>query len=365
MGLLLIGNLGGSAMVRVSQEKGGEDETGPYEVVGNWPQTLPGHEGWTWGSTGGVFAESPNRVFILQRGELPVPQELPAGSPGIYGAPGRPATGGKPRWEHCILIADAHGKIVDAWTQYDEMFSGGRGPHKIKISPYDPEKHVWVIDDNLQQIFKFTQDGKRLVMTLGESGVAGNDDRHFGRPTDIAWLPDGTFFISDGYTNTRVVKFDKNGNFLMSWGRPGTGPGEFNLVHAIEIDAHRRIYVADRSNSRIQIFDENGKYLDEWRNLRMPMHLLITEDQHVWVVDGATHKILKYDLNGRVLYAWGTYGQFAGGLWGGHQMSVDQEGNLYVAEVFNGRVQKFRPKPGAERAKLIGRPLGLVPPLQK
>lgn len=360
MGLVAMGVIGWVILALPIQEKGGEDETGPYEVVDTWPRPLPGHEGWTWGSTGGVFAESANRVFILQRGELPAPQDLPAGSPVIYGAPGRPATGGKSRLEHCILIADAGGKIVDTWTQYDPMFSGGRGPHKIKISPYDPEKHVWIIDDNLQQVFKFTNDGKKLVMTLGERGVPGNDDKHFGRPTDIAWLPDGTFFISDGYTNTRVVKFDKNGKFLTSWGKPGTGPGEFNLVHAVDIDARRRIYIADRSNSRIQIFDENGKYLDEWRKIRMPMDILITAKQDVWVLDGATNKILKYDLNGRLLYSWGTYGQFSGDLWGGHQMSVDQDGNLYVAEVYNGRVQKFRPKRGAESSRLIGQPVRLT-----
>lgn len=341
------------AVVTLAQEKGGEDETGPYEVVENWPQALPGHEGWTWGSTGGVFAETPDKVFVLQRGELPIPEGVTPGPSAIYGAPGRPATGGKMRFEHCILIVNRNGKIVESWTQWDKTFEGGRGPHKVKISPYDPEKHVWIIDDNLHQIFKFTNDGKKLVMTLGERLVRGQDDKHFGRPTDIAWLPDGTFFISDGYINTRVVKFDKNGKYLMAWGKPGKGPGEFNLVHSVAIDKQRRLYVSDRSNSRVQIFDENGKYLDEWRNIRSPYHVEISSDQHLWVSDGVTMKFVKYDLKGKLLHSWGTWGQFPGGLWGMHQFSVDQEGNLYVAEVFNGRVQKFRPKKGADPAKLI------------
>ena len=341
------------------QQKGGEEEAGPYQVVENWPQPL-GHAGWTWGSQGGVFAETPDRIFLLQRGELPIPDKAPAGYTGGYGAFGQPATSGKPRLESCILVVDANGKLLENWTQHDHLFAGGRGPHKIKISPYDPEKHVWVVDDMRHQIFEFTNDGSKLVLALGEPGVQGEDDKHFGRPTDIAWLPDGTFFISDGYTNTRVVKFDKNGKFLMTWGTKGKGPGQFDLPHSIDIDNQRRVYVADRSNSRIQIFDENGKYLSEWNNIRSPYHIMITKDQFLWVADGVTNKFLKYDLNGKLLYSWGTYGSFPGAFWGVHQFSVDQDGNLYAAETFGGRTQKYRPMPGAASALLIGGP-GRIP----
>jgi DNA-binding beta-propeller fold protein YncE len=339
--------------------KGGEEETGPYEVVEGWPQPL-GHAGWTWGSQGGVFAETPNRIYIANRGELPIPEKAPEGYTGGYGAFGQPATSGKPRLENCILVVDANGKLLENWTQWDHLFAGGRGPHHVKINPYDPEKHVWVVDDMVQQVFEFTHDGKQLVLTLGERLVRGEDDKHFGRPTDIAWLPDGTFFISDGYVNTRVVKFDKNGKFLMTWGKKGKGPGEFDLPHSIDIDAQRHVYVADRSNSRIQIFDENGKYLNEWDNIRSPYHIMITADQHLWVADGVTNKFLEYDLNGKLLYSWGTYGSFPGAFWGVHQFSVDSEGNLYAAETFGGRTQKFRPKAGADRAKLIGQPVRIT-----
>lgn len=222
-----------------AQEKGGENETGPYKVVTGWPKPL-GHAGWTWGSQGGVFAETPNRIILLQRGELPIPEKAPEGYTGGYGAFGIPATQGKPRLEHCILIVDADGSLIEDWTQWDHLFAGGRGPHKVRISPYDPEKHVWIVDDEVDQIFEFTHDGKQLVMTLGEHGVRGSDDKHFARPTDIAWLPDGTFFITDGYVNTRVVKFDKNGKYIMTWGTKGAGHGQFNLPHSIAIDAKRR-----------------------------------------------------------------------------------------------------------------------------
>ncbi len=332
--------------------KGYEEETGPYEVADGWPVPL-GHAGFTWGSMGGVFAESPDRIYVLQRGELPIPPKAPAGYTGGYGAFGAPATDGKPRLEHCILVVDGHGKLLESWTQHDHLFQGGRGPHKVKISPYDPEKHVWVVDDQRQQIFEFTHDGKKLVKTLGEAGVAGNDATHFAGPTDIAWLPDGTFFVTDGYVNTRVVKFDKDGKFLMTWGSKGAGPGQFNLPHSIDIDRARRLYIADRDNGRVQIFDEAGKYLDEWDHIRSPYHLIVSPDQHVWVSDGVTNKFLQYSPSGRLLSSWGTYGTFPGAFWGVHQFSVDSAGNLYIAETFGGRAQKFIPRKGVNPSLLI------------
>ena len=216
-----------------------------------------------------------------------------------------------------------------------------------------------MIDDERHQLFKFTNDGKKLVMTLGEAGVGGNDEKHFNRPTDIAWLPDGTFFISDGYVNARVVKFDKNGKFVTSWGSKGDAPGQFNTVHSIAVDKNRRVYVADRSNNRIQVFDENGKFLDLWPDIR-PHYLLMSADQHLWVADGVTNKFLEYDLNGKFLFSWGTWGPFPGGVWGVHGFSVDSDGNLYAAESYGGRTQKFRPKAGVDRSKLIGAPVPLM-----
>lgn len=139
--------------------------------------------------------------------------------------------------------------------------------------------------------------------------------------------------------------------------RSETGPGEFNTVHDIAIDNKRRVYVSDRSHSRIQILDENAKYLDEWPNIRQPYHLFMAADQHLWVSDGMSNETLKYDLTGKLLDSWGSYGPFPGGPWGTHQISVDQDWNLYTAEVFNGRAQKFRPRQGIDRARLVGQPL--------
>ena len=349
----------GLLAVPALSQKGGEEETGPYTVVENWLQPFA-RPGYVQGAQSGVFAETPDRIFLLNRGELKLPDKLPSNFNGAWGSIGE-ATAAKAEIRNCIVVVDGNGRMRESWAHHDRLFAGGRCPHHIRISPYDPARHVWVVDDRRQQIFKFSNDGSRLVMALGEAGVAGSDDKHFDLPTDIAWLPDGTFFVSDGYRNSRVVKFDKDGRYLMAWGEKGRGRGQFNLPHAIETDKNRRVYVADRSNERIQIFDEHGKYLDEWPNIRHANYIMITADQHLWAADGVTDKFLQYDLNGKLLSSWGTHGIFPGAVWGVHQFSVDSEGNLYAAEAWGGRTQKFRPAPGADRSKLIGAPIPLMP----
>lgn len=372
------------------QEKGGQEEFGPYEVVENWPKPLQDSgdgishgSGWTWGSMGGIYAETPDRIWIAQRGELPLPPGAAPWTP--YGLlnPSRgnatgnddglnatcdsaPKRGWQRRYHHVIFVVDRDGNQVQAWPQHDKLFemTCGRGPHKIKMNPYDPDKHVWVFDDQLHVIHKFTYDGE-LVMTLGTKGQRGRDGgRLFDRPTDIAWLPDGTFFISDGYGGTRVAKFDRDGNFLMDWGGPpanpsNPGPNEWNTVHSIAISNDRRVFVVDRGHRRMQVFDENGKFLDMWSTgvRSLPYAHLITEDQFIWVADGGTNRILKYDLDGRYLYGWGAPGGLPGQFNGPHGISTDQDGNLYIAEVFNGRVQKFRPKANADPEKVVGQEL--------
>jgi hypothetical protein len=375
----------------VQLQKGGQDLYGPYRVAANWLQPLPDeadgvrHEGWTWGSQAAVYAESPDRIWIAQRGELPLPkgaapwtpwaQVMP--SPGAATGPRLPVM----RYHHVIFVVDSTGKLIQSWPQHNKLFDqpkaplGPRGPHKIKMNPYDPDKHVWVIDDNLHQIFKFTYDGQ-LVMTLGQMGVEGRGPNMFARPTDIAWLPDGTFFISDGYHGKRVAKFAADGKFIMDWGSEpkdpkNPGPNEWNTVHSISISKDRRLFVVDRQHERMQVFDENGKFLDMWKTREdhwpegtnsLPYYHLVTDDQFIWMGDGGTQRIVKYDLDGNFLYAWGQPGGKPGQLWGPHQISVDQKGNVYVAEVQNGRIQRFEPKPGADPAHLIGQEFRNLPP---
>jgi peptidylamidoglycolate lyase len=386
----------------VPGEKGGEDIAGPYDPVPDWPKpltSLPGHENWTWGAVEGIFAESPNRVFIAQRGELPalkrpantpLPQfgpslsfptgEVPfrnASQGPVASLPGGGAPGDLPenaeqnwkgkvgvdaRWEHCIVVVDASGTITEQWTQWDSFF---KRPHAIYINPYDPEKNVWVVDDYKQGIFKLSNDGKKLLQTIGTPDQAGADETHFNRPTFLTWLPDGTMYVADGYNGTRVVKLDKNGKFLSAWGEKGnppkeTRPGYMNVVHGIAADpVSRHVYVVDRSNHRIQVFEENGKFFDAWP---VDEHssinfLYISADRHLWAADDRNSKIVEYDLEGHLLYSWGTLADWPGGLFNTHGISVDQEGNLYVAEVGNGRAQKLRPRRGANPALLVGKPV--------
>src|SRR5215471_3923843 len=333
--------------------------TAHYDVQ-TWPANFA-TPGYVRASNSGVFVESPDRIYLISRGEVKLPDPLPANFTGTIASlpeQGRP----KPELRNCIIVANSKGDVLERWSQHDHLFAvGGRGPHRIKISPYDPERHVWVVDDSGQQIYEFTHDGTKLVMALGEAGVAGTDERHFGRPTDIAWLPDGTFFVSDGYANSRVVKFDRNGKYLMAWGAKGTGPGQFNLPHGIDIDRDRRVYVADAHNSRIQVFDENGRFLDQWPNIWRPDYIMVSADQHLWIATGATDMMLKYDLNGKLLEAWGKPGAGPGEFHDIHGFSVDSLGNFYAAEAAGGRTQKFTPKPGVDPSKLVGPPPPLSP----
>jgi hypothetical protein len=346
----------------VPGQKGGQDIWGGYEPDADWPKEisdLPGHGAWTWGAGQSIFAESPTAA------------SLPAnGGTGSLAEEGISAwlergleLGVDARWEHCILVFDREGNIIEAWTQWDSML---QRPHFVAISPYDPEKHVWVIDDHKHIVHKFTHDGSELVQSIGTYGEPGADETHFNRPTMMDWLPDGTFFVADGYNGTRVVKFDADGNYLMSWGEPGraggeTRPGYWNNVHGIAVDPEtRRVFVNDRSNNRVQVFDENGNYLDEWSFGPEPTDIhdfMITADGYLWAADRGTNKMLKYDLDGNFLYAWGTWGDFPGGMWGVHGISVDEEGNFYVAEVDNGGFQKFVPRDGANPDFLVGPPV--------
>jgi DNA-binding beta-propeller fold protein YncE len=378
----------------VPGEKGGQDIFGAYQVVADWPKPYheqKGREKWTWGAGQGVFAETPNRVFILQRGELPnierprttrLTQLGPSIEFPIGRLPWRDATSASPpgalfakdgktpgddsdagqagvdfRWSNIINVVDAQGNFTEDWSQWDKMF---RRPHAVYVSPYDPQKNVWIVDDYRHSIFIFSNDGKRLLKTIGEPNVPGNDAKHFYRPTFLAFLPDAVY-VGDGYANTRVVKLDKDGNYVSAWGERGeagkeTRPGYFNNVHGVAVDPQtRRVFVNDRGNRRIQVFDENGRFLDSWSVGAPPadIHLIIMDGaRSLWAFDRASSKMIKYDLNGNLQYTWGTWGDFPGGFWGVHGMHVDADGNFYVAEVDNGGAQKFRPRPGANPAFL-------------
>ena len=390
----------GAGFASIQGAVGGQDIFGPYDVVKGWPKdisTVPGNEKWTYGAGQGVYAESPNRIYALYRGELPVIKRpdiklVPEFGPSVQFPIGRlpyrdatvssmPAAGGTgqdpkdgvrlwkgtvgvdAKWENCIVVYDGNGNIVERWTQWDKIL---KRPHFVAVNPYDPQKHVWVVDDHMHAIYKFTNDGKTLVQTIGTPEVAGADGTHFNRPTFLAWLPDSTMFVADGYNGNRVAKFDKDGKFLTAWGQKGTPPndkrpGYMNNVHGITVDPQtRQVFVNDRANHRVQVFDENGKFLREWSFGEDPSDInlvYIGADRNLWAYDRGTSKMLKYDLQGHFLYSWGVWGDFEGGFWGVHGFSVDQEGNFYVAEVDSGRIQKFRPRAGANPNFVVSKPV--------
>ena len=385
---------------------GEEDISGPYEVQRGWPKdlaSLPGHEKWTYGSARGIFAENPNRVFLLGGAELPAMKRPPtknhpeigpsvqfpvpglpwrnantASPPGAGGsrqdpekgmemwrgdAPPYRELGVDARRHHCIMVVDAQGNFIEDWTQWDDKF---KRPHAVYISPYDADKYVWVVDDHMHAIYKFTHDGKQLVQTIGTPNVPGADGTHFNRPTFMAGCPTAPSSLPTATTARALRSSTRTANSCSTSARTAirtkeTRPGYMNNVHGVAVDVEtRRVFVNDRDNHRIQIFDENGKYLSEWSIDARPSSLhfvVIGDDRKILTFDRNTHKMLKYDLDGRLIYSWGTLGDFPGTLWGVHGMATDQEGNLYVAEVDSGRFQKFKPRPGANPAILVGKPI--------
>jgi hypothetical protein len=319
-------------------------DTGPYNYVNNWLKPVEAGR-WIYPLT--VEAQSPDRIFI-GIGGTSKPQDPNVKYDGDAWRPEFPDA----KKDHKVFVVDHTGKVIESWAQWDDRI---QWPHRIRINPYDPEKHVWVIDRNSQQVLEFTNDGKSIVMTLGERNVAGNDSKHFGRPTDIAWLPDGTFFIADGYDNSRVVKFDKNGKFLMAWGTKGTGPGQFNLVHGVTIGPDREVWVADRDNKRVQVFDENGKFLRQFPVMGRPTTIIVDAQKNSWVLEGTPGGLLgKHDPSGKYVYSWGTHEKIPGGLESPHDMTTDSQGSIYFSQSPVQRIDKFTPKPGADKSLLVG-----------
>jgi hypothetical protein len=337
--------------------KGGDERTGPYEPVADFWKPAPDHtEEWTWGEVSGLAVDNPNRIIVAVWGDRNAQNQ------------GREGT------SNYLLVVDRNGNIVENWAQWDSIVNR---PHQVYIGPYDPERHVWIVERGQRgvpmSVLKFTNDGSQLVMRLfdpnhptsrAEARANPNPGPYsYGDPAVLAFFPDGTWLLGDGYWNTRVVKYAANGDYIMEWGEPGTGPGQFDLVHGLAIDRDHRVYVADRNNNRIQIFTEDGEYIEEWPDVTDPVGVFIDENDHVWVTSGRLNRILEYSLQGELLYYWGAYGGTMGGFDGGlsrpHQIDVDQEGNVYVASWDGGWLDKFVPKPGADPSRLIGRALVL------
>jgi DNA-binding beta-propeller fold protein YncE len=255
-----------------------------------------------------------------------------------------------------LVVFDTKGKYLRSWGK--GMFGNAHG---LRV---DKQGDVWVTDNGNHQVMKFDKTGK-LLLTLGIKGKAATDNQTFNRPTDIAFSPDGKFFyVSDGYGNSRVVKFTMDGKYVLDWGKKGTKPGEFNTVHSIAIDSKGTVYVSDRENNRIQIFDADGKYLRAWDGLGATQNIFITPKDEVWVI---THRNnienLTYDtLAGRIMRIDINSGKVLGAMESpGHWIDIATNGEIYIGSL-TGNV--FRWYPGwLERG--LGAEEGLRPANQK
>jgi DNA-binding beta-propeller fold protein YncE len=259
--------------------------------------------GWTLGQCSAVAVNSRGEIYLFHRGP------------------------------HPIICFDSQGNYLRSWG--DDVIDTAHG---LRI---DQDDNVWTTDIGNHRVYKFAPGGK-LLMALG-TGKAGARSDQFNKPTDVAFGPQGEFYVSDGYGNTRVLKFSPSGALITFWGRPGTGRGEFNLPHSIVVDRQGRILVGDRENNRIQIFDETGKFLDEWKGFA-PFGLALDKDGQLFVADGRANKILRLNESGQLAQSWGQKGTAPGEFELPHMLTLDAAGNLLVAEVNGKRLQMLRRK---------------------
>jgi DNA-binding beta-propeller fold protein YncE len=220
-----------------------------------------------------------------------------------------------------------------------------RKAHGLRL---DPEGNMWVVDAGSHVVLKLSRAGQ-LLMVLGKQDKPGlrwdpYDLVLFDQPTDVAFGPEGEVFVSDGYGNARVAAFDRHGRFLRAWGRKGAAAGEFDTPHTIVVDPRGRVVVGDRENRRIQLFDRSGRHLETWDHVGSPSGLDMAADGSLWMVDDRAGRVLHLSLDGEVLGRFGAPGKGLGEFTGAHMLDVGPDGALYVAEVFNWRLQRLRPR---------------------
>jgi DNA-binding beta-propeller fold protein YncE len=253
------------------------------------------------------------------------------------------------RGAHPIIEFESGGTFVRSWG--DRMFSEGKvaalpqrywtddtsrysavygpagcescGVHSVRV---DPQGNIWIVDAPGHVIYKMNAEGK-VMLRLGTKGTSGSGPTTFNLPTDVAFASNGDIYVSDGYGNARVVKFSRDGKYLLEWGRRGKGPGEFGLPHNVVTDSQGRVYVTDRDNQRIEVFAGDGKFITEWVGTGAISGLALTKDQRIWT--GAVLRRLDGAVIGRLPRGDGAHG-----------VAVSDAGDVYFAQL-NGVVEKF------------------------
>jgi DNA-binding beta-propeller fold protein YncE len=327
---------------------GGEAAASDYGVVVGWPR-YP--DGVRIGQASGLAVNSSNEVILFQRATAE-----DRNRDGLLDAP-------------TIMVFDATtGELLR--TMGEGLFGN---PHGLSV---DSEDNLWIADNRLHQVMKLSPAGE-VLLTIGEAGERGESETLLNGVTDVDIAPDGSIWVSDGYGNNRVVKYDAEGDFLFQiGGERGSGPGEFDLPHGITVDDEGRVYVADRTNSRVQVFDGEGNYLTEWTHWAghaegdpgRPWGLEY-RDGSVYVADGGEYwlvsqyrsdqpdtlpfdmaQIQRFDTEGNLQEAWGHFGPQDGRMIWPHDVTVDADGGVYSVEVHTGqRMQKWAPGGGSVR----------------
>lgn len=301
-----------------------------YELVSGWPEL---NKSYKLSQPTGIGIDKEDHIFVFHRAgrkwTTPFPDSLIS--------------------QNTILELDnKSGKIINAWgANYFIM------PHGLTV---DKQNNIWLTDVGLHQIFKFSHDGK-LLMKLGVAKVPGNDASHFNLPTDIAVAADGSFYVSDGYGNSRVVKFSSTGKYIKAWGKYGNNPGEFIIPHGIAIDQNNTIYVADRQNNRIQLFDTSGNFLKELKNdvqVEQLPSIAIDKADHLFAIDYDPTQNMDSTVKGSTVFELDAF-QHAQNHFGAtgsanrtscwfHDIAIDSKGNIYVGDIIGLKILKFKPK---------------------
>lgn len=277
-----------------------------YKVIPGWPQ-IPADM--VTGQVSGVAVDSRNRCYVFHRNN-----EIP--------------------W---LLCFDSKGKLL--FTREEPAI---KLSHMVAV---DANDHVWVVDDLNHVIYKLSEEGE-VLKTIGEKGVAGNDESHLGRPSDIAFGPNGDMYLSNGNGtggNKRIIKLDNEGNFLLQWGSEGTGPGELGPPHAVTVDDEGTVFVSDRNNWRVQVFDPDGKLEAVWPHLGRIYDVAPDGKGDYFIVDGLVGRITKIDRQGYVIGFFGTRGGGEGELSTAHSIAFCPDDDIVIGHL-DGRVQRFSKK---------------------
>ena len=297
------------------------ESTSLYSLDSDWPKLQTGI---ALGQVMGVAVDSHNHVFVFHRSDRtwiqPFPKEKIKG--------------------HTIAMFNGEtGELIKTFGE-DKFIM----PHGLSV---DPQDNVWVTDVGSQQIHKLSHEDGAVLLSIGEPGVQGDDQNHFALPSDVSFSKDGGIYVSDGYVNTRVVKYSPSGKYEFEWGTPGARPGYFNLPHGIEVD-EKRVYVADRSNLRLQIFDHKGSYLSEWKgeHIGRPFGVATNDKGKVFVIDGGDQpdntrsRVIIFNQDGEVIDSFNaTDKSDEKNL--GHDIAVGKDGAVYVADAWANSLRKY------------------------